>query len=169
MGKFYSPEEYRRFVFSRNCKDGYAEKLLVEFAGLAVDNPKLTEVKRTEDFTVIPVPYDVSTGNFMNLVRWFTQNGITFYGIAVHGTDSCFIIPDTFNRWGDTVLVGFDDGTAGRWEISAGFMDENSAFSPMNENIFEYSEGSDYIKERYRNLNDFLNRKGAESVIDYIQ
>ncbi len=168
MGKFYSTKEYRRFIFSRNCKSGYAEKLLEEFAELAVDNPKLKEVNKVEDFTVIPVPADVSTGEFMNIVRWLTQNSITFYGIAVHKTDSFFVIPDTMNNWGDTVLIGFDDGTAGRWEIPIGFSDENSAFYPMYENIFEYFENSDYIKERYENCNDFLSRKGMQAMIDYI-
>ncbi len=115
MGKFYSTKEYRRFIFSRNCKDGYAEKLLEEFAELTIDNPELTEVNKVEDFTVIPVPADVSTGSFMNIVRWFTQNSMTFYGIAIHEKNSFFVIPDTINRWGDTVLIGFDDGTAGRW------------------------------------------------------
>lgn len=122
-----------------------------------------------ENFTVIPVSSDVSTGDFMNLVRWLTQNGRTFYGISVHGTDSYFVIPDTMNKWGDTVLIGFDDGTAGRWEIPTGFLDENSAFSPMYGNIFEYFEDSDYIKERYENCNDFLSRKGMQILIDYIK
>lgn len=168
MGEFYSSEEYRRFIFSRNFKDGYAERLLDEFAGLAIDNPKLTEVNRVEDFTLIPVPSDVSTGDFMNLVRWLTQkNGMTFYGIAIHETDSYFVIPDTMNKWGDTALIGFDDGTAGRWEIPIGFADENSAFSPMHENIFEYFEGSEHIEERYKNCNDFLNHKGVQILIEF--
>lgn len=167
MSKFYSSEEYRRFIFSRNCKDGYAEKMLDEFAGLAIDNPKLTEVNRVGDCTVIPVPSDVGTGDFMNLVRWLTQNSVTFYGIAVHATDSYFVIPDTANRWGDTVLIGFDNGTAGRWEIPIGFMDEKSAFSPVNDNVFEYSEGSVRIRERYTNCNDFLNYKGVQDIIYY--
>lgn len=170
MGKFYSSEKYRRFIFSRNFKDGYAERLLDEFAGLAIDNPKLTEVSRVEDFTLIPVPSNVSTGDFMNLVRWLTQkNSMIFYGIAFHETDSYFVIPDTINKWGDTVLIGFDDGTAGRWEIPIGLFDENSAFSPMHENIFEYFEGSEHIEERYENCNDFLNHKGVQILIDYLK
>lgn len=170
MGKFYSSEEYRRFIFGKNFNDGYAEKMLEEFAELAIDNPKLTEVRKVEDFTVIPVPSDVSTGDFMNLVRWLTQKNDTIaYGIAVHVTDSYFVIPDTVNKWGDTVLIGFDDGTAGRWEIPIGFSDENSAFSPMEENIFGYSEGFDYIEEKYENCNDFLNHKGAQILIDCIK
>ncbi|MDE6785397.1 MAG: hypothetical protein K2J26_08535, partial [Ruminococcus sp.] len=73
MGKFYSSEEYRRFIFSRNFKDGYAEKLLDEFAGLAIDNPKLTEVNRVGDFTIIPVPSYVTPAYCINLFRWLTQ------------------------------------------------------------------------------------------------
>ncbi|MDE6521169.1 MAG: hypothetical protein K2K91_12065 [Ruminococcus sp.] len=170
MGKFYSSEEYRRFIFSRNFKDGYAERLLDEFAGLAIDNPKLTEVNRVEDFTVIPVPSDVSTGDFMNLVRWLTQENMIFYGIATHKTNSYFVIPDTMNKWGDTVLIGFDNGTAGRWEIPVGlFSDENSAFSPMKENIFEYFEDSEHIKERYESCNDFLTKKSVHILVDYLK
>lgn len=169
MGKFYSPKEYKRFVFGKNFEDGYAEKMLMEFAEFAVDSPKLTEVSMVENITIIPVPSDVSTADFMNLVRWLTQkNGVTSYGIAINETDSYFVIPDTMNRWGDTVLIGFDNGTAGKWELPIGFSDESSAFFPMNKNIFEYFEGSEHIEEIYGNCKDFLNHKGMQILIDYI-
>ena len=166
MRKFYNPEEYRRFVFGKNFKDGYAEKILEEFSELAIDNPKLTEINKFENWTVIPVPSEASNGDFMNLVRWFTQNGETSYGIAVHKVNSYFVIPDTMNKWGDTVLIGFDNGMSGRWEIPIGFSDEAAAFTPMNEENFKYFEGSDYIEEDYTNCKNFLKCKNAELLLD---
>jgi len=156
---FYPETEYNRYAFGK-FKDGFAEKMLKEYGEIAVDSPKLTEVNKVGAWSVIPVPSDVSIESFMDLVGWLTQDEEFAYGIAVHKTNSYYVVRDLSDRRGETVVVGFDDGEAGEWNLPYGFMKQYAAYRSM---------GRDCINKDtvYENCKELLKANGAEALIEY--
>lgn len=162
--KYFLPEEaYTRYIIGRFKEKDFVLSMLKEYGELCTDSPKISEFYKQEDWTIIPCPIQLITrGEFLDLMNWLTQKNEEAFALAIHANKSYYAKSEVGNKYRDTAVIGFDDGTVVIWSLPKGLIEDN-AFHEVDPEILD---GADMIPCPCK---EFLYYVGADKLIKHFK
>lgn len=161
---FFAEKEYRRYIIGRFHKKDFVADMLKQYGEIYIDGPKINEYYSHGQWTIIPCPIEmINRGCFLDLMNWLSQNNEEAFAIAIHPQKSYFSRKEAENKYGDTVLVAFDDGIVVRWFLPRGLTDD-AAFSQINPQNRKWSDMPVPCT-----CKEFLHFLGAKELIEHFK